>query len=70
QHISFFDAAAVASSSAGRFIEHAGHLHEHFIDPIRIEQGRYRAPTLPGYSVQMRAASVEAHRFPDGTAWQ
>lgn len=70
QHISFFDAAAVAPDSAGRYIEHAGHLHEHFLDPIRIERGRYLAPELPGYSVQMHEASLAAYRFPDGTAWQ
>ena len=70
QHLSFFDAAAVASSAEGRMIEHAGHLHEHFIDPIRIRAGRYLAPERPGYSVEMKDASRAEYRFPDGSAWK
>ncbi|MEQ8860416.1 MAG: enolase C-terminal domain-like protein [Pseudomonadales bacterium] len=69
QHLSFFDAAAVASSSEGRMIEHAGHLHEHFVDPIRIRSGRYAAPTQPGFSVEMKPESVARHRFPEGEVW-
>lgn len=53
QHLSFFDAAAVAAGPEGRMIEHAGHLHEHFVDPIRIARGRYMAPARPGFSVEM-----------------
>lgn len=70
QHISFFDAAAVASSSEGRMIEHAGHLHEHFVDPIRIRGGRYLAPELPGYSIEMKAASQADFSFPNGSMWK
>lgn len=70
QHLSFFDAAAVARSSEGRMIEHAGHLHEHFVDPIRIRDGRYLAPQQPGFSVEMKPESIARYRFPDGEAWQ
>lgn len=63
QHLSFFDAAAVAPSREGRMIEHAGHLHEHFIDPIRIERGRYMAPRLPGFSVEMKQESRRAYAY-------
>ena len=70
QHISFFDAACVAASADGRMIEHAGHLHEHFVDPIRIVAGRYLAPTRPGYSVEMKAESRAAYAFPHGSAWR
>lgn len=70
QHISFFDAAAVANSSEGRMIEHAAHLHEHFVDPIRIRGGRYLAPERPGFSVEMKAESQAEYSFPNGKAWQ
>lgn len=70
QHISFFDAAAIARSIEGRMIEHAGHLHEHFVDPIRIREGRYLAPERPGYSVEMKPASRARYAFPGGQAWQ
>jgi L-fuconate dehydratase len=69
QHLSFFDAAAVASGPEGRMIEHAAHLHEHFLDPIRIANGRYMAPRMPGFSVEMKPESRAAYAFPHGSAW-
>ncbi len=70
QHISFFDAACVRSSDEGRMIEHSAHLHEHFVDPIRIERGRYLAPETPGFSVEMKFESLADYAFPGGAAWQ
>ena len=70
QHLAFFDAAAVAVPDTGRMIEHAGSLHEHFVDPIRIEQGRYMAPHQPGFSIEMKAESRAAFAFPGGSAWR
>ena len=70
QHISFFDAACVAAGPEGRMIEHAAHLHEHFVDPIRIERGRYLAPEAPGYSVEMKPESLVEYAFPGGAAWR
>jgi len=70
QHISFFDAACVRSSDEGRMIEHAAHLHDHFVDPIRIERGRYLAPRVPGFSVEMKPESLAAYAYPDGAAWR
>jgi L-fuconate dehydratase len=51
-------------------IEHAAHLHEHFVDPIRIRGGRYLAPERPGFSVEMKAESQAEYSFPNGKAWQ
>lgn len=70
QHLSFFDAVAVAPATEGRMIEHAAHLHEHFIDPIRIRAGHYLAPEQPGFSVALRPESIAEFRFPDGPAWR
>ncbi len=70
QHISFFDAACVRSSDDGRMIEHSAHLHEHFVDPIRIERGRYLAPEKPGFSIEMKFESLADYSFPGGAAWQ
>ena len=70
QHLSFFDAACVAAGPEGRMIEHAAHLHEHFVDPIRIERGRYMAPRIPGFSSEMKAASMAEFSFPGGAAWR
>jgi L-fuconate dehydratase len=70
QHLAFFDAACVAASSEGRMIEHSAHLHEHFVDPIRIEAGRYMAPRRPGFSVELKAESRAEFAFPHGAAWR
>ena len=69
QHISAFDYIAVSGSLDGRMTEYAGHLHEHFLDPVRVAGGRYRLPTRPGYSAEMYEESVHAHRYPQGDVW-
>jgi L-fuconate dehydratase len=70
QHLSFFDAACVAPAAEGRMIEHAAHLHEHFVDPIAVAGGRYLAPRRPGFSVEMKAQSRTDFAFPGGVAWR
>ncbi|WP_433062947.1 enolase C-terminal domain-like protein [Dactylosporangium sp. CS-033363] len=69
QHLAMFDYVAVSGSTAERAIEYVDHLHEHFVDPVRIHHGRYLAPTAPGMSGQLRPASVAAFRYPDGPEW-
>ncbi|MCE8015005.1 L-fuconate dehydratase [Halomonas sp. MCCC 1A17488] len=70
QHVSLFDYIAVSGSLEGRVLEYVDHLHEHFVDPVVIERGRYRVPEAPGYGITMHAESLARHRFPDGAAWQ
>jgi L-fuconate dehydratase len=69
QHLSAFDHVAVAGAVPGRVIEFVDHLHEHFVDPCVVERGRYRLPQAPGYSTQIRRASLERHAFPNGEVW-
>jgi L-fuconate dehydratase len=69
QHISMFDYLAVGASLDGRVCEFVDHLHEHFVDPVRVVNGRYLAPTVPGYSVEMRPESVDRHEYPNGHVW-
>ncbi|OHC69094.1 MAG: fuconate dehydratase [Pseudomonadales bacterium RIFCSPLOWO2_02_FULL_63_210] len=70
QHISLFDYVAVSGSLEGRVLEYVDHLHEHFLDPVRIHRGRYQPPTAPGYSISMHAESLAHHLYPSGAAWQ
>ena len=69
RHLSMFDFVAVSGSTEGRYIEYVDHLHEHFLDSAVVRGGRYLAPTMPGFSAEMRADSLAAHRFPDGPVW-
>jgi L-fuconate dehydratase len=70
QHFSFFDYAAVSGSQEGRMIEYVDHLHEHFAEPVRIVNGRYAAPKLPGTGAEMLGASRARWEFPAGAGWQ
>lgn len=69
QHLSMFDFVAVSGSMDGRVIEYVDHLHEHFVDPVRIRDGRYLVPEAPGYSVTMKAESLARFEYPDGPGW-
>ena len=69
QHLSMFDFVCVSGSMENRIIEYVDHLHEHFVDPVVIRGGRYMPPVAPGYSITMRAESVEEYAYPDGAAW-
>jgi L-fuconate dehydratase len=62
QHLAAFDYVAVGGSLDGRVVEYVDHLHEHFVDPCVVERGRYRAPSAPGYSSQMKASSLAEWR--------
>jgi L-fuconate dehydratase len=70
QHLSFFDYLRVSCSLEDRVIEFVDHLHEHFLDPVRIVRGKYQLPTRPGYSIEMKPESLEAHEFAAGSAWR
>src|SRR5438128_9162327 len=69
QHLALFDYIAVSASLQDRILEYVDHLHEHFLDPVRIERARYRVPKAPGYSIAMKPESLDAFEFPNGRAW-
>jgi len=69
QHLSMFDYVAVGASLDDRVCEFVDHLHEHFVDPVKVTGGHYAAPTEPGCSVEIRPESLSQFAFPDGTAW-
>ncbi|MFI6479734.1 L-fuconate dehydratase [Nonomuraea sp. NPDC050663] len=63
QHLSMFDYVAVSASMEGRVIEYVDHLHEHFVDPVVIENGSYRAPVRPGFSAEMHQESIATYTW-------
>ena len=63
QHFSMFDFVAVTGSQEGRMIEYTKHLHEHFVTPVELEGGRYRAPLAPGIGMEMLPESLYAHQY-------
>ncbi len=70
QHVSLIDYICVSGSLEQRAVEFADHLHEHFVDPVRVRGGRYLVPDAPGFSIEMLPASLDAFEFPSGSAWR
>ena len=58
QHLAMIDYLCFAGTTDGRVIEFVDHLHEHFLHPCVVENGAYRAPTAPGFSIEMKASSL------------
>lgn len=62
QHLAMIDYLAFAGTMEDRVIEYVDHLHEHFLDPCVVERGAYRAPTLPGFSIEMKPATLSTYQ--------
>ncbi len=70
QHLSLIDYISISGEKSDRVIEYVDELHEHFVAPAQIRDGRYVVPDTPGYSVEMLPESLEEYAFPDGAAWR
>ena len=70
QHLAAFDYLRISRTMEGKVIEYVDHLHEHFVDPVRLQRGRYLLPDKPGYSVEMLAEAQTTYGFPDGKLWK
>lgn len=69
QHISVIDYLCVSGSLDDRTTEYASHLHEHFVDPVVVKNGRYVVPEAAGYSIEMKPESIAALTYPTGSEW-
>lgn len=63
QHLSMIDYLVISGTMEGRVAEYVDHLHEHFVYPCDVRDGRYMPPQAPGFSIEMKAASIEAHLY-------
>ena len=48
QHLAMADFVAFAGTTQGRWLEHVDHLHEHFVEPVRMDGRRLCRPDAPG----------------------
>jgi len=67
QHMSMIDYIAISGEKDSKRIEFVDHLHEHFLDPCVVQNGAYMAPTLPGFSIQMKPGSIADYTFPSAS---
>lgn len=70
RHLAMADFVAITGKMEDRAIEFVDHLHQHFVDPVQIRDGRYVAPAQPGFSAEMHQESLQDHLFPDGRVWK
>jgi L-fuconate dehydratase len=69
QHLAMFDVVAVSGTTDDRVIEYVDHLHEHFLNPAVVKEGRYVAPLAPGFSAEMRPDTLQHYLYPTGSVW-
>ncbi len=70
QHLSAFDYLCASGTLENRVVEFVDHLHEHFVDPVRIRRGRYLLPEKPGYSIEIFPETLRDYSYPDGRVWR
>jgi len=63
QHLSMIDYLVISGEMEGRVCEFVDHLHEHFITPCVVSNGRYKAPEAAGFSIEMKQSSIDAFTF-------
>ncbi|KAG5927840.1 L-galactonate dehydratase [Claviceps africana] len=69
QHLSTIDYVVVSGRLS--VLEYVDHLHEHFLHPSVVKNGYYQTPMDPGYSVEMKAESMDRFTYPGekGVSW-
>jgi L-fuconate dehydratase len=63
QHVSMIDYVAISKEKNNNRIEFVDHLHDHFIDPCIVIDGAYQVPQSPGFSIEMKAESLDKYLF-------
>ncbi|GAA3183108.1 enolase C-terminal domain-like protein [Rhodococcus baikonurensis] len=69
QHLSLFNYVAVTGDLTDVVVEYVDHLHEHFLDPVVMHDGKYVPPKKPGYSAEIHRDTLERFEFPQGAEW-
>jgi L-fuconate dehydratase len=63
QHLAMIDYVSIAGTKEGRVVEYVDHLHEHFLDPCEIKGAAYMPPAKPGFSIEMKPATLRDFQF-------
>jgi L-fuconate dehydratase len=63
QHLAMIDFVAISGTLEDRSVEFVDHLHEHFVDPCEIKNGSYMPPRAPGFSIEMKPASIKNYEY-------
>ena len=53
-HLQAWDYISLSGTTENRLVEWVDHLHQHFVEPPRVEKARYVIPDSPGYSTKFK----------------
>jgi L-fuconate dehydratase len=63
QHLAIIDYLCISGTTVGRVTEYVDHLHEHFVNPCVIRNAAYCAPKSAGFSIEMKAETLQRYAF-------
>ncbi|XP_011160445.1 mitochondrial enolase superfamily member 1 isoform X1 [Solenopsis invicta] len=70
QHLQMWDYICLSQTTQDRIIEFVDQQHEHFVDPVRINNAHYMPPLRPGYSTELKEESIREYMYPEGFYWK
>ncbi|KAL6263975.1 hypothetical protein P5V15_004056 [Pogonomyrmex californicus] len=70
QHLQMWDYICLSQTTHNRMIEFVDQQHEHFEDPVRIENACYMPPMNPGYSTKLKDECILEYAYPNGKQWK
>lgn len=70
QHMQFWDYVSLSGIKEGRYIEYVDQQHDQFVNPARVENANYMAPTQAGYNTELKQETIDNFSYPNGEEWQ
>ncbi len=69
-HYSLWDQICVSGPSRGQLVEYLNFLQDGvFLNPISMENGAYKTPTVEGWGLEMEEDFIRDHTYPSGSIW-
>ncbi len=68
-HLCMIDYICLTGSTEGKYAEYVDCLSEHFLNPVKLQQGHYLPPETPGFGLELKPEVINKYRFPDGDYW-
>nr|XP_034185591.1 mitochondrial enolase superfamily member 1-like [Osmia lignaria] len=70
QHLQMWDFICLSGTTENRVIEYIDQQHEHFEDPVVVQNACYMPPKQPGYSAKFKDDCIRKYSYPDGEQWK
>lgn len=70
QHLQMWDFICLSVSTENRVIEYIDQQHEHFEDPVIVQNACYMPPINPGYSTKFNENCIKNYSYPNGEKWR